>query len=69
MAEIAPTLLPYLATIIGFLIVYVLSGIKSEIRDVRKSVSAMEESFRESLASHDRRITVIETRCSMEHDK
>ena len=54
-------LLPYLTTIIGFLIVYVLNGIKSEIKEVKVSVNSLESDLRESITSLNTRLTVVET--------
>jgi len=54
-------LLPYLTTIIGFLIVYVLNGIKSEIKEVKVSVNSLESDLRENITSLNTRLTVVET--------
>jgi len=62
-AEIAP----YLMSVIGFLVVFVLYGIKSEIKEVRVSVNALESELRGGISGLDRRMTVVETRCHMEH--
>jgi len=62
-AEIAP----YLMSVIGFLVVFVLYGIKSEIKEVRVSVNALESELRSGISGLDRRVTVVETRCRMEH--
>lgn len=68
MDSIAHEIIPYLTTIIGFLIVYVLNGIKGEIKEVKVGVNALEKDLRETVATLDRRITVVETRCSVEHN-
>ena len=68
MELIAADLLPYLTTIIGFLIVYVLNGIKTEIKDVKNSVRSLEEDLRGGITNLDRRVTKIEAGCSyMDH--
>lgn len=54
-------LLPYLTTVIGFLIVYVLNGIKSEIKEVKVSVNSLESDLRENITSLNTRLTVVET--------
>lgn len=63
----ATEILPYLLSIIGFLVVYVLYGIKGEIREVRTSVNALEGELRSGITKLDRRVTVVETRCAGEH--
>ena len=68
MTEINAFITPYLIAAVGFLIVYVLSGIKGEIRDVRKAVNCLESDLRGGLSSMDRRLTAVETRCQMEHE-
>jgi hypothetical protein len=63
----AAEFLPYLTTVIGFLIVYVLNGIKGEIGEVKVSVNSLEKDMREGITSLDRRLTIVETRCTSEH--
>lgn len=65
--SLATEVLPYLLSVIGFLVVYVLYGIKSEIREVRTSVNALEGELRSGIGTLDRRVTVMETRCAGEH--
>jgi hypothetical protein len=60
-------ILPYLISIIGFLIVYVLYGIKSEIRDVRTSVNSLDAELRGGISSLERRVNFIERRCAAAH--
>ena len=48
---------------IGFLIVYTLNGIKSEIKEVKTSMNHLSE----NLISIDKRLIVVETKCSVEH--
>lgn len=51
-----------LLTIIGFLIVYVLNGIKSEIKDVKQTVKDLEQTFQQNITSLENRVTVIEVK-------
>lgn len=60
MELVAVQILPYLTTIIGFLIVWVLNGIKTEIKDVKTTVSSLEKDLRDGMANLDRRVTKIE---------
>lgn len=59
--------LPYLTTIIGFLIVYVLNGIKGEIKEVKVSVASLERDLRDGITTLDRRVTKIEAGCQYQH--
>lgn len=68
MEIVAAELFPYLTTIIGFLIVYVLNGIKSEITDVKTSVKNLEVDLRDGITSLDRRVTRLETKCDKTHE-
>lgn len=52
-----------LLTVIGFLIVYVLNGIKGEIRETKKEVQHLGVELRGVTAELDRRVTKIEARC------
>jgi len=63
----AADILPYLTAVIGFLIVYVLNGIKGEIKEVKTTVNSLERDLRDGITSLDRRVTTIETRCSGMH--
>ena len=56
--------MPYIASVIGFFAVYVLNGIKDEIKEVKGSLQALERDLREGVASLDRRVSVIEERCN-----
>lgn len=67
MEIVATQLLPYLTTIIGFLIVYVLNGIKAEIKDVKNSVINLEADLRGGITQLDRRVTKIEAGCNFMH--
>ncbi len=72
MTEHANELLPFLLTIIGFLVVYTLNGIKNEIKDVKVTVGKLETDLRGSLSNLDRRqaddaarIAALEARCEL----
>lgn len=68
--EIAAThLIPYLTTIIGFLIVYVLNGIKSEIKEVKTSVKNLEEDIRAEQNLLTQRVTKLEAGCAYMHHR
>lgn len=61
--------LPYLMAVIGFLIIYVLNGIKGEIKDVKTVVQGLERDMRDGITGLDRRVTAIESRCQAYHSK
>ena len=61
-------LLPYLTTAVGFLIVFVLNGIKGEISEVKTSVKALEVDLRGGMTDLDRRVAKIEARCEVHHN-
>ena len=67
MTEHANELIPILLTVLGFLAVYVLNGIKGEIKEVKTTIGKIEVDLRGGMASLDRRITTIETRCQFKH--
>lgn len=67
METVAVQILPYLTTVIGFLIVWVLNGIKGEIKDVKNTVSSLEKDLRDGMAGLDRRVTTLEAGCSYMH--
>lgn len=56
----AAQLIPYFATIIGFLIVWILNGIKTEIREVKTSVRMLEGDLRNSHNDLSSRVTRLE---------
>jgi hypothetical protein len=58
---------PYIMALLGFLAVYVLNGIKSEIKEVKTTVRALEADMRGGVGSLDRRVTAIESRCMYIH--
>ncbi len=63
METVAIYILPYLTTVIGFLIVWVLNGIKGEIREVKTTVTGL----REELIKLDHRVIRIESDCAYTH--
>lgn len=69
METIAAAILPYLATIIGFLIVWILNGIKAEIKEIKTSVNSLEEDIRSQVSGLEHRVTVLETGCAYIHGK
>lgn len=52
-----------LLTVVGFLIVFVLNGIKGEIRETKNAVQNLEKDLRDVISEIDRRVTKIEARC------
>lgn len=66
--EHASEIVPYLLTIIGFLAVYVLNGIKGDIKEVKNTFKTLEKDLRDGFGNLDRRVTALETRCSLYHD-
>ena len=69
MEIVAVQILPYLTTVIGFLIVWVLNGIKGEIKDVKTTVSSLEKDLRDGMSNLDRRVTKIEAGCDYMHHR
>lgn len=61
MELVAAQLIPYFATVIGFLIVWILNGIKTEIREVKTSVHLLESDLRNSYNDLSSRVTRIES--------
>lgn len=61
------TLIPYLATVIGFLVVWVLNEIKGDIREVKTSVKALETDLRNSHGELETRVTKLETSYEFMH--
>ena len=49
-----------LLAVVGFLSVLVLNSIRGEIREIKKSFSALERDLREGVGNLDRRVTVME---------
>ena len=71
-------LLPYLLAVIGFLIVFVLNGIKAEIKEIKgqlgkieddlhRRVSVIDQRHQDSKVDFERRLSHVEARCAMEH--
>lgn len=67
-----------LLSVIGFLIVFVLNGIKGEIRDVNiklekietdlhKRVTDVDRRHSDQMTEMERRISHVEARCAVEH--
>lgn len=67
-----------LLSVIGFLIVFVLNGIKGEIRDVNdklqkietdlhKRVSDVDRRHQDQMVEFERRVSKIEARCDVQH--
>jgi hypothetical protein len=69
MEIVAINILPYLTTVIGFLIVWVLNGIKGEIKEVKTSVYSLEKDLRDGMAGLDRRVTHLEAGCDYMHNR
>lgn len=73
-------ILPYLLTVIGFLIVFVLNGIKGEIKDIKTQLGKIETDLHQRVTVIDtrhqqvqvdfeRRLSHVEARCSTEHSR
>lgn len=62
------SVMPYVAAILGFLAVYVLNNIKQEMRDIKNSLTSLEKDMRDGVSNLDRRVTIMETRCSSNHN-
>lgn len=69
-----------LLSVIGFLIVFVLNGIKSEIKEIKGQLSKIEGDLHSRITENDRRhqdqyvaidrrLATVEARCSMVHQK
>lgn len=69
-----------LLAVIGFLIVFVLNGIKGEIRDVNdklekiesdlhKRVDSIDRRHQDQMVDLDRRVTKVEARCNITHSQ
>lgn len=71
-------LLPYLMAVIGFLVVYVLNGIKGELKEVKTQLIRTEDALhlrvteadrrhQKQFVELDRRLGHVEARCSILH--
>jgi uncharacterized protein YoxC len=58
---------PYLMLALGFLVTYVLNGIRGEIKEIKTTMSNLEKDLRGGITNLDRRVTIVEARCEMEH--
>lgn len=58
----------YLLAIIGFLIVFVLNGIKKDISDMKTSLHDISSALWSEVSEMKQRIVIIETRCNLHHD-
>lgn len=67
MTEHAAEILPYMITLLGFLSVYVLTGIKAEISAVKTSLGTIEKDLRNGISSLDRRVSHLEGVVQTEH--
>lgn len=63
-----------LLTVVGFLIVYILNGIKGEISEVKTTVTNLKDDLHQSVKDVDRRVdeikldvTELKTRCDLRH--
>ncbi len=63
MSEHGTEIIPYLLTVLGFLAVYVLNGIKSEIKEVKTTISSLEKDLRGGVSNLDRRLSTLEGKC------
>ncbi len=63
MSEHGTEIIPYLLTGLGFLAVYVLNGIKSEIKEVKVTISSLEKDLRGGVSNLDRRLSTLEGKC------
>lgn len=72
------TALPYLLAVIGFLIVHVLNGIKSEIGEIKSQISKIEGDLHDRVTAIDlrhqdkeealdQRLSRVEARCEVVH--
>jgi len=57
-----------LLSVIGFLGVWVLNSIRSEMSDIKVSLNSLERDLRGGVAMLDRRVTIVETQC-IHHNK
>jgi hypothetical protein len=60
-------LIPYLATVIGFLIVWVLNEIKAEIREVKTTVKSLEKDLGTKHSDLEARVIKLESGCEFMH--
>ena len=63
MYEHAAEIVPFLTSVLGVLAIYVLNGIRDELKEFKNTVQQLEVDLRSGVSSLDRRITVVETTC------
>ena len=56
-----------LLSVIGFLAVFVLNGIKKEIGEIKGSLGLLEKDMRAGVTELDRRVTRVELKCENNH--
>jgi hypothetical protein len=56
-----------MATIVGFLVVYTLNGIRSEIREIKEKVERIESDLRDRHEDLAERVAKIEANCLALH--
>lgn len=52
---------------LGFTIAHILNGIKTEIHEIKKSVTSLENDIRDRIDALNVRVAKVETRCELEH--
>lgn len=65
--SLAADIAPYLLSVTGILLIYILNGIKSEIKEIRVFISTLEGNLRDEMTGLDKRMRSIELRCASEH--
>ncbi len=67
MEIIAAALIPYFATVIGFLIVWVLTGIRTEMKELKNSVESIRTELGNKHNDLESRVVRLETGCEFMH--
>jgi len=67
MEVIAAALVPYFATVIGFLIVWVLTGIRSEMKELKNSVESIRTELGNKHNDLESRVVRLEAGCEYMH--
>lgn len=60
-------LIPYLATVIGFLIVWVLTGIRTEMKELKTSVESIRTELGNKHQDLESRVVRLEAGCEYMH--